>query len=170
MVEVTEPVPASSSIVPEPTPIDHHLLSFYRSEIRFESEVVNGRLQALLGSQSFLVIAYATAMTGSNNHWGSTLIVLIPVLFSLLGLVLALMAWPGIRAAYAAIAKWETKERALHDRCVSLANFTLAANENDSLDMTRRSQEGALFAHRAPLVFVIAWMIFAAIPFYLWLK
>lgn len=123
MVEVRECVPLSSSIMPDPNPIDHHLLSFYRAEIRFESGVVNGRLQALLGSQSFLVIAYATAMTRSNNHWGSTLIVLIPVLFSLLGLVLALMAWPGVRAAYAAIAKWETKERALFAQPCKLVPF-----------------------------------------------
>lgn len=109
-------------------------------------------------------------MGTSSNHWGRALVLLIPVLFSLLGLVLALMAWPGIRAAYAAIAKWETKERALHDQCASLTNFTLAATENDSLDMTRRSQEGALFAHRAPIVFVIAWIVFAIIPFCLWLE
>ncbi|MBB2203270.1 hypothetical protein [Gluconacetobacter tumulisoli] len=170
MVDVIPRAAAAPGVMPDTSPTDHDLLAFYRSEIRFESEVVNGRLQALLGSQSFLVIAYATALTGANNHWGNTLLLIGPVLFSLLGFVLALMAWPGIRAAYAAIAKWEEKERALHGRCSYLVNFTLAANEDDSLDMTRRNQEGALFAHRAPIVFVVAWTIFGIIPFYLYLK
>ncbi|GBQ70269.1 hypothetical protein AA103196_2440 [Ameyamaea chiangmaiensis NBRC 103196] len=145
----------------------NELLSFYRSEIRFESEVVNGRLQALLGSQAFLVIAYATSMTGSTKRWGDSMVLLIPPLLSLLGFVLAL---PGIRAGYAAIAKWEGKQRALHDRMPCLMDYTLAPNEDETRDMMRRGQRGALFAHQAPYVFLVAWTIFAGLPFYLYLK
>ncbi|GBR06657.1 hypothetical protein [Acetobacter oeni] len=152
------------------TPTDHELLAFYRSEIRFESEVVNGRLQALLGSQAFLVIAYATAMTGSTRRWGDSMVLLIPPLCSLLGFVLALMALPGIRAAYAAIAKWEGKQRVLHQRSPCLAELTLGAGEDETRDMMRRGQKGALFAHQAPFVFLVAWAIFGFIPFYLYLK
>jgi len=149
---------------------DNELLTFYRSEIRFESEVVNGRLQALLGSQSFLVIAYATAMTGSTKRWGDTMVLIIPPLMALLGFVLAAMAWPGIRAAYAAIAKWEAREHALHQRCNFLVDFTLATSEDDERDMMRRGQEGARFALRAPLVFLGAWAVFGVVPFFLYLK
>lgn len=159
----------SDDIVAHGKPTDNELLAFYRSEIRFESEVVNGRLQALLGSQAFLVIAYATAMTGSTKRWGDSMVLLIPPLLSLLGFVLAAMALPGIRAAYSAIAKWETKQRALHDRRPSLVEFTLAPNEDETRDTMRRGQRGALFAHQAPFVFLVAWAIFGAIPFYLYL-
>ncbi|AOX17247.1 RipA family octameric membrane protein [Kozakia baliensis] len=147
---------------------ERELLAFYRSEIRFESEVVNGRLQALLTSQAFLVIAYATAMTGSTKRWGDSMVLLIPPLLALLGFMLTFLAWPGIRAAYDAIARWENKQHELHKRCGYLSDFTLAPNDNDTRDMMKRAQEGALFAHRAPLVFLIAWAIFGFIPFYLY--
>lgn len=149
-------------------PTDNELLAFYRSEIRFESESVNGRLQALLGSQAFLVIAYATAMTGSTTRWGDRMVLLVPPLFSLLGFTLALMALPGIRAGYAAIGKWEEKQRTLHSHCLHLAEFTLATSEVEARDTLRRGQRGALFAHQAPFVFLIAWTVFALIPFYLY--
>ncbi|MBM3098919.1 hypothetical protein JRX38_13015 [Gluconobacter cerinus] len=170
MVETASPSPDTSQIVAQGHPTDNELLAFYRSEIRFETEVVNGRLQALLGSQAFLVIAYATAMTGSTKRWGDSMVLLLPPLFSLLGFVLAAMALPGIRAAYAAIGKWEGKQRMLHQRSPSLTDFTLAPNEDETRDMMRRAQRGALFAHQAPFIFIIAWTIFGFIPFYLYLK
>lgn len=148
---------------------ESELLAFYRAEIRFESEVVNGRLHALLASQSFLVIAYATAMTGSTKRWGDNMVLLIPPLLAVLGFMLALLAWPGIRAAYAAISKWEAKEHSLHTRCHHLQDFTLATTENDMRDLMRRDKEGARFAMRAPIVFLVTWAVFAAIPFYLYL-
>jgi len=129
---------------------------FIARKFASESEVINGRLQALLGSQAFLVIAYATAMTGSTTRWGDRMVLLVPPLFSLLGFMLALMALPGIRAGYAAIGKWEEKQRALHSRCAHLVEFTLAASEDETRDTMRRAQGGALFAHQAPFVFLIA--------------
>ncbi|WP_215745352.1 MULTISPECIES: hypothetical protein [Gluconobacter] len=170
MVETASPSPDTSQIIARGHPTDNELLAFYRSEIRFETEVVNGRLQALLGSQAFLVIAYATAMTGSTKRWGDSMVLLLPPLFSLLGFVLALMALPGIRAAYAAIGKWEGKQRILHTRSPDLTDFTLAPNEDETRDMMRRAQRGALFAHQAPFIFMIAWALFGIIPFYLYLK
>jgi len=169
VVIAASPPPEAEEVIAHGHPTDNELLAFYRSEIRFESEVVNGRLQALLSSQAFLVIAYATAMTGSTTRWGDHMVLLIPPLFSLLGFMLALMALPGIRAGYAAIGKWEEKQRALHHRYPHLAEFTLATSEDDTRDMMRRGQRGALFAHQAPFVFLIAWAVFGLIPFYLYL-
>nr|WP_061511193.1 hypothetical protein [Gluconobacter thailandicus] len=168
MVIAASPPPDTEEVIAPGHPTDNELLAYYRSEIRFESEVVNGRLQALLGSQAFLVIAYATAMTGSTTRWGDRMVLLVPPLFSLLGFMLALMALPGIRAGYAAIGKWEEKQRALHHRSHHLIEFTLAANDDQTRDMMRRGQRGALFAHQAPFVFLTAWTIFCIIPFYLY--
>ncbi|MFT9096841.1 MAG: hypothetical protein ABF459_17110, partial [Gluconobacter cerinus] len=47
MVETASPSPDTSQIVAQGHPTDTELLAFYLSEIRFETEVVNGRLQAL---------------------------------------------------------------------------------------------------------------------------
>jgi len=168
MVMASSPSPNVEDVITQGNPTDNELLAFYRSEIRFESEVVNGRLQELLGSQSFLVIAYATAMTGSTTRWGDRMVLLVPPLFSLLGFMLALMALPGIRAGYAAIGKWEEKQRALHHRYPHLIEFTLAASDDEIRDMMRRGQRGALFAHQAPFVFLTAWTVFCLIPFYLY--
>lgn len=95
---------------------------------------------------------------------------LIPLLLALLDFTLALMALPGIRAGYAAIAKWETKQRFLHGECPHLSNSTLAPSEDETRDMMCRGQKDALFAHQAPFVFLVAWTIFGTIPFYLYWK
>ena len=39
------------------------ILKFYRGEIRFQSNLLSGRLNAFISSQSFLLIAYASAAT-----------------------------------------------------------------------------------------------------------
>ncbi|NHN84256.1 hypothetical protein GOB93_06300 [Acetobacter musti] len=143
------------------------LLHFCRSEIRFESEMVGVRLSALVNSQSFLVIAYATSMTTSASRWGNALFLLIPPLLSALGFVLALLAWPGIRAAYAAIGKWEEKEAELHRQSQHLSAFSLASSDPDARATLRRGQEGARFALCAPGIFLATWCLFGYLPFYL---
>jgi hypothetical protein len=40
------------------------LLMFYQREIKFQSDLLSSRLSSLLTSQSFLLIAYASAMSG----------------------------------------------------------------------------------------------------------
>ena len=62
------------------------MLKFYRAEIRFESELLTARLNALLSSQSFLVIAYATSMSSLEGHWGAEFTVLLPPCLALLAL------------------------------------------------------------------------------------
>lgn len=169
MADCNSVSPDTNKIIAHGHPTANELLAFYRSEIRFETEVVNGRLQALLGSQAFLVIAYATAMTGSTKRWGDSMVLLLPPLFSLLGFVLAILALPGIRAGYAAIGKWDIKQRILHRHYPELNDFTLAPNDDEARGMVQRSQRGSLFAQQAPLVFLVAWTLFGIIPFYLYL-
>lgn len=143
------------------------LLKFIRSEVRFESGLVGERLSALLSSQSFLVIAYASSMGASNMDWAGPLPARLPPALALLGLVLALMAWPGLRAGHAVLERWRAKERELLTRCPALAPWTLAADEPNGRSVEVRRREGALFAQRAPLVLVLAWAFFAALPFWL---
>ncbi|GBR01340.1 hypothetical protein ACFFGF_07330 [Asaia lannensis] len=168
MVIPAFPPPDAEEVIAHGKPTDNELLAYYRSEIRFETETVNGRLQALLSSQAFLVIAYATAMTGSTTRWGDRMAILIPPLLSLLGFMLTLIALPGIRAGYGAIGKWNEKEQVLHRRCPGLSEFTLGRSDEDARAMMHRARRGGMFAHQAPLVFLIAWSVFALIPFCLY--
>jgi hypothetical protein len=143
------------------------MLKFYRTEVRFESELLAARLNALLSSQSFLVIAYAASMSASEGHWDAIFTVLLPPCLALLGLVLAMSARPGIHAAQAVIDNWSKKENQLHLRCPELAQYSRASTALERQEMSRRGNEGVLFAKRAPLVFVLAWCIFSILPFYL---
>jgi hypothetical protein len=79
------------------------LLRFYRSEIKYQSDLLSSRLSSLLTSQSFLLIAYASAMSGLIGHWQDPFTLVFPPVLAVLGLVLSLQAWPGIRAGYAVI-------------------------------------------------------------------
>lgn len=142
-------------------------LKFIRSEIRFESDTVGERLSALLSSQSFLVIAYASSMGASHEDWGAPLPRLLPPALSVLGIVLVLCAWPGLRAGHAVLGRWRGKERELLTRCPALASWTLMDDEGGQRDVDARRREGALFAQRAPLVLILAWAFFAALPFWL---
>ena len=98
------------------------LLARYRSEIRFESELLSNRLNSFMSSQSFLLIAYASAMSAAHGRWQHPFTLALPPALAVLGLVLALYARPGIRAAYAEIRLWQEQERELlarEPRCLS---------------------------------------------------
>ncbi|GEO13660.1 hypothetical protein [Microvirga aerophila] len=54
------------------------LLKFYRGEIKFQSDLLSSRLNSLLTSQSFLLIAYASAMSGLVGSWKDPFALLFP--------------------------------------------------------------------------------------------
>ena len=146
------------------------LLKFYRGEIKFQSDLLSSRLSSLLTSQSFLLIAYASAMSGLAGSWKNPFTLLFPPVLAVLGLVLCFQAWPGIRAGYAAIAMWHQKERKLLTRATELNEFDYLPAPHETADdpgrwIKERSKEGALFTKQAPLVFIIAWCYFAGLPF-----
>lgn len=143
------------------------LLKFYRAEIRFESELAGERLNVLLSSQSFLVIAYASSMSASNGAWRAWFPHLLPPSLALLGIVLTLCAWPGVRAAHAVVERWRDKERELLGRCPALHQWTLMSDDDGRRDVSIRRREGALFARRAPLALLVGWCFFFALPFVL---
>lgn len=143
------------------------LFQHYRTEARFEEGLVSGRLTLLLSSQSFLVIAYASSMGASSGDWDAPLPRLLPPALALLGIVLTLCAWPGVLAAHAVAERWHEKERELLAHRPELGPWTLTADEDGRRDVATRRREGALFARRAPLALLIAWTLFAALPFWL---
>lgn len=142
------------------------LLKFYRGEIRFESDVLSGRLNAFISSQAFLVIAYASSMSSSNGRWSSLFTVVLPPCLALLGLALALLARPGIRAVRAVIDRWRIREAELVSRSHEISAYTLVGDQEGRLEIGRRRREGVLFAERAPVVFIVAWCWFILLPLY----
>ncbi|MBS7455745.1 hypothetical protein [Coralloluteibacterium stylophorae] len=143
-------------------PLD--LMKFYSAEIEHESQLAASRMNSLLSSQSFLVIAYASAMSASEGRWGSLFPILLPPALAVLGIVLVLLARPGIHAAYALVGRWRDRFGELLDRHPELGAYTLGFGEGTFRDVVHRRREGALFARRAPVVFLVAWSLFLALP------
>lgn len=147
---------------------DADLLKFYRSEIHFQSTLLSGRLNAFISSQSFLVIAYASAASGLIGKWQQLFTFLFPPVIALLGLVLALQAWPGIKAAYDVIEQWRKRQDALLAASPDLRRYDLYADargpDGPLPNVARRHfHQGALFARHAPWVFAVAWCYFGAL-------
>ncbi len=151
------------------------LLAFYRSEIKFESELLSNRLNAFIASQSFLVIAYASALSASSRDWHGPLVLVLPPSLALLGLVLALQAWPGISAAHAVIQQWHERQHELLSRAQDLSEYReaiAAALGQSGPGPARRDRfkQGTEFATRAPWIFAAAWCHFGLIPLVMHLR
>ncbi|CAM3711426.1 hypothetical protein G6L26_027385 (plasmid) [Agrobacterium radiobacter] len=145
----------------DPEPID--LFRHYRGEIQHEMELMLARLNALLTSQSFLMIAYATSMAISSGHWDQPFSLLLPPFLALLGFVLAMEGRTGVLAARTALWRWQGRLAALvaeHDELLAWSDMT-----NENALGTQRA--GEIFAVRPPLVFMVAWVWLLLLPFIL---
>ena len=108
------------------------------------------RLNALLTSQSFLVIAYASSMAIANGHWSQPLAMLLPPFLALLGFVLAVEGRIGIVAARRALWRWQHRLDDLVGNAASLIDWA------DTLDKGARDtrRAGELFTVRSPIIFI----------------
>lgn len=142
-------------------------LDHIRGEIRAEINLLNSRLNALISSQAFLVIAYGTSLSAGYGDWNGLFTITLPPLFAVLGLMLVLEARPGIAAAQEAIGHWRRRESQLIDTWPELKPFTLATDEESRRRMELRQHAGGLFSTHAPLIFTVAWLVFLLLPFVL---
>jgi len=146
------------------------ILKFYRGEIRFQSNLLSGRLNAFISSQSFLLIAYASAASSLIGQWEQPFALLFPTVVALLGFVLALQARPGIKVAYEVVEEWQQRQTELLIGSPELGRYDLHADtrESDRQSSTavdkRHSQQGAIFARHAPRIFAVAWCYFGLLP------
>ena len=140
-------------------------LDHIRAEIRAEINLLNSRLNALISSQSFLVIAYGGSLSAGYGDWNGLFTITLPPLFAILGLLLVLEARPGIEAAHEAVGHWRGRENQLIGNWPELKPYTLAIDERSRRRMELRQHAGGLFSRRAPLIFTVAWTVFMALPF-----
>lgn len=83
-------------------------LAFIRDETRFEIGLLHERVNTLVAAEAFLTIAYTTAM-GNTASWGVTFSAVVAPTLSVLGLLLALLAWPGIYATVRIVLTWTAR-------------------------------------------------------------
>ena len=142
------------------TPVGYiRRLAFIREETRFEIGLLHDRINALISAEAFLTIAYTMAMSNSNVRWGAAFSALVPPILSLLGFVLAILAWPGVNSSYKILVEWNVQQLALMHgdpvmtevmwRLDSLGSGSRRTNPDRGLSM--------LFARAVPTVFGIAW-------------
>ena len=141
------------------------LLSYARAEIRAEIGLLNDRLNALMSSQSFLVIAYSSSLSSGYGDFSSLFILIMPPFLAVLGAALVLEARPSLRAALEVIEEWRRREAALVGSSADYAPYTLATDENSRVAMERRQHQGRHFATRAPIIMLTAWLVFLCLPF-----
>ncbi len=141
-------------------------LTFYRSEIHFESTLLASRTSGYLSSQSFLIIAFASSMANTNPDWGSLFRLVVPTVLALLGLVTSLHAIPGIRASYNVIERWHHKQSELlqFEGTVGLLpnNDSALFGEGNTPAGGERYKRTLMFSLRTPVIFGSVWALLGA--------
>ncbi|KAB0678043.1 hypothetical protein [Aureimonas leprariae] len=132
----------------------HHI----REEMRFEADVLNGRINALISAEAFLTIAFTMAL--GNPGTGHVALIL-----SVIGFVLAVLSWPGVNTGIRIINEWNTLLIASLEAAPEATRlmwrpsiFSEAAGRSD-----RAHRRGMVFARSMPIVFALAWSLFAGI-------
>jgi hypothetical protein len=140
-------------------------LSFIREETRFEIGLLHDRVNALIGAEAFLTIAFATAMGNTNEFWGPLFAFLVAPTLSLTGLILAILAWPGIYASLHIIEEWQQRQDEVmqSDVLVAEAMWRRAAAVTEGQPPIPTRQHSMIFARAVPAVFGVAWAILTVI-------
>jgi len=143
-------------------------LDFYRREIQYETSILANRTDAYLTAQSFLVIAYVSAMSNLNQGWGEMFTLIVPAFLALLGVLSTLNAWPGIRAAFRIIEHWQLKQSHL---LRSEPMMGLAYDESPLFCEAATSQAGhrksLRFYMRTPWIFLGFWVLLGSYSVYI---
>ena len=139
-------------------------LATIRDEMRLEIGVFHDRINALISAEAFLLISFTMALTYSNSGWGGKLFWISPIL-SVVGFVLAILAWPGVSTSFKIIVEWnQLFVDALNE---AHASSTLVWRPSLFADGDRRThadhRRSMLFARYVPATFVVAWAILAGV-------
>lgn len=137
---------------------DSDRLAFVRAEIRFELDLLHQRVNALLAAEAFLTIAYTSAMS-SGAAWGRSFAMIAAPLLSVLGLLLALLVIPGVRATVHIVLIQTARQEQLVEGLPgsALAGYYGVAGRPPALADQRRS---LLFFQAVPILFSVVWSVF----------
>jgi hypothetical protein len=133
-------------------------LAFMREATRFEIGLLHARVNALVAAEAFLTIAFTAAMS-NGTPWGATFAAVVSPILSMLGLVLALLAWPGVTATVKIILGWTARQTELLERNPKLM-ATLWGPSADRLGDRRADSaqwRSMLFFRAAPGLFAVVW-------------
>ncbi len=138
-------------------------LAFIREETRSEIALLHERVNALVGAEAFLTIAFTTAM-GNTAPDGPRFAAVVGPLLAVLGLLLALLAWPGIESTVRTVRTWTARRTDLLRREPSLAVtvWGMAAEGRGEPRSDPDRWRSMLFFRAAPGLFVVVWAVLGA--------
>ena len=122
-------------------------------EARFEIGLLHERVTALLTAEAFLTIAYTAAMAGD----GTWALVVAPVL-AVLGLALAAVSWPGVRATARLVHLWTARLGAVLAEHPD-ARRGWAPQWEDRRRREVDQRRSAWFFQAVPVAFALAWVV-----------
>ncbi|MBE7211019.1 MAG: hypothetical protein INR65_08365 [Gluconacetobacter diazotrophicus] len=135
-----------------------------REEMRFEIGVFHDRINALISAEAFLLISFTMALAYAGHAHATPLSWIGPVLAAI-GFTLAGLAWPGVATSYEIIVEWNI----LFMDALAAGHAASALRWRPSVFMRgdKRIQadhrRGMLFSRFVPVIFMIAWVVLAAI-------
>ena len=138
---------------------------FIREETRFEIGLLHARINALISAEAFLTIAFTMAISTSNARWGATLSTVVPPVLSLVGLVLAVLAWPGVDASFRIVNEWTAHQRQFmqENPAITAAMWRGQVLGKGDLRADPDTHRTMFFARAVPAVFGSVWAILTII-------
>ena len=139
-------------------PAAAEVLAFIREETRFEIGLLHDRVNALLGAEAFLTIAFTAAMS-NGTPWGGRFAAVVAPILSVLGLLLALLAWPGIERTVKIIGEWTVRRLELleHDPALAASMWGLAQRARGAQRKDPAQGRSMLFFRAVPALFTVVW-------------
>ena len=142
---------------PDPREDEEARLVAVREEIRFELRLLHDRVNALLAAEAFLTIAYTAAMS-NGAAWGRQFAAVAGPVLATLGLLLAVLALPGVLATARIVLTQTALQEQLVERLPgsALGGFHSVTGPHSALKDQHRSM---LFFRNVPLLFAVVWTI-----------
>ncbi len=146
-------------------------LEFYRSEIQHEYTLLYSRVGTYVTSQSFLTIAFASAVVNRSAGWSDFFSLWFPILLSLIGIVTSIAVRGGVNGAIQTIALWHIKQEKLFENDPWMSDYHVGSQPAQS-SKSADAKHGRIleFAQIMPYVFLVAWILFAFLDIYLHIK
>ena len=156
----------------EPSPDDIRLFVFMREETRFEIGLLHERINALISAEAFLTIAFTMSLTNSNARFGPALSLLVPPILSLVGLILAVLAWPGVDASFKIIVEWNVRQQQVMNEKPALTDAMWRMDVLGRRNPSALPESGLslVFARAVPAVFTVAWALLTVVALVLPLR
>lgn len=141
---------------PDAGDADAEHLAQVREETRTELGLLHERVNALLAAEAFLTIAYTAAMS-NGAAWGRSFALVAAPVLALLGLLLALLALPGVATTARIILAGTALQEDLYARLPTAGGVRRrVAMRPAGVGEQRR---GLVFFRTVPVLFAAVWVV-----------